>query len=127
MPISPDSPDSAFAVRQPGVTHFFVPFSVEELASGELAGEAVVWNLDTHNRSAHLGISLRPGFRGKGLGHDTIRALCRYGFTVRGLHRLQLETMDDNAAMIATARRSRRRTRAPCARAPGSTAGSRTR
>ncbi|WP_419248502.1 GNAT family N-acetyltransferase [Streptomyces virginiae] len=30
--------------------------------------------------------------------------LCRYGFTVRGLGRLQLETLADNAAMIGAAR-----------------------
>jgi len=31
--------------------------------------------------------------------------LCRYGFTIRGLHRLQLETLSDNHAMIAVAER----------------------
>jgi RimJ/RimL family protein N-acetyltransferase len=29
--------------------------------------------------------------------------LCHYGFAVRGLHRLQLETLADNAAMISVA------------------------
>ena len=29
--------------------------------------------------------------------------LCRYGFAIRGLHRLQLETLVDNAAMIRIA------------------------
>jgi RimJ/RimL family protein N-acetyltransferase len=32
--------------------------------------------------------------------------LCQYGFTVRGLHRLQLETLADNAAMIQAAVRA---------------------
>ncbi len=81
-------------------------FSVTELASGELAGEALVWGIDLHNRSAHLGISLRPAFRGRGLGADAVRVLCRYGFVIRGLHRLQLETLADNEAMIATAARA---------------------
>jgi RimJ/RimL family protein N-acetyltransferase len=31
--------------------------------------------------------------------------LCRYGFAVRGLHRLQMETLSDNHAMIAVATR----------------------
>ena len=78
-------------------------FAVTELASGELAGEALLWGIDVHNRSAHLGISLLPGCRGRGLGRDTARVLCRYGFATRGVHRLQLETLSDNHAMIAVA------------------------
>jgi RimJ/RimL family protein N-acetyltransferase len=80
-------------------------FAVAELATGELAGEALLWSIDLHNRSAHLGLSLRPACRGRGLGEDTVRVLCRYGFAIRGLHRLQLETLTDNHAMIAAAER----------------------
>jgi RimJ/RimL family protein N-acetyltransferase len=78
-------------------------FSVVELATVELVGEALLWAIDLHNRSAHVGISLRPAFRGRGLGVDVVRILCRYGFQVRGLRRLQLETLADNHAMIAVA------------------------
>jgi RimJ/RimL family protein N-acetyltransferase len=35
------------------------------------------------NRGAHIGISLRPGAGGRGLGTDTVRTLCHYGFAVR--------------------------------------------
>ncbi len=80
-------------------------FSVTELATGELAGDALLWAVDLHNRSAHVGISLRPSFRGRGMGLDAVRVLCRYGFAIRGLHRLQLETLSDNHAMIAVAGR----------------------
>ena len=80
-------------------------FAVIELSTGELAGEGVLWGLDLHNRSAHAGLSLRPAFRGRGLGTDVVRVLCRYGFAVRGLRRMQLETLADNAAMIAAAER----------------------
>jgi RimJ/RimL family protein N-acetyltransferase len=78
-------------------------FSVVELATGELAGDALLWDIDPHNRSAHVGISLRPACRGRGLGTDAVRVLCRYGFAIRGLHRLQLETLTDNEAMIQVA------------------------
>jgi RimJ/RimL family protein N-acetyltransferase len=81
-------------------------FSVVELATGELAGEALLWGIDLHNRSAHIGISLRPAFRGRGLGADVVRVLCRYGFAVRGLHRLQVETVVGNSAMIRVAARA---------------------
>jgi RimJ/RimL family protein N-acetyltransferase len=52
---------------------------------------------------AHIGIELRPAFRGRGLGADAVRVICGYGFALRGLHRLQLETLGDNHAMIAVA------------------------
>jgi RimJ/RimL family protein N-acetyltransferase len=76
------------------------------LEDDELAGEALLWGIDTHNRRAHLGISLRPVFRQRGLAVDVLRVLSDYGFTVRGLHRLQLETLADNTAMIRAASRA---------------------
>jgi len=102
-PIPPGSPASPFAPSPP--SDDAAVFSVVRLADDELAGEALLWGIDTHNRSGHVGISLRPALRGGGLGVDTVRVLCRYGFQVRGLHRLGLETLADNAGMIAAAER----------------------
>ena len=81
-------------------------FSVDELASGELAGSCLLWNIDQHNRMAHIGIGLRPAYRGRGLGADVLQVLCRYGFDILGLHRLQMETLADNEAMIKAATRA---------------------
>ena len=100
-PIPPGSARSPYAPADP--TDEAACFSVVELASGDLAGEAVLWAIDAHNRSAHLGIALLPEFRGRGLGADVTRVLCEYGFAVLGLRRLQVETLADNAAMIAAA------------------------
>jgi RimJ/RimL family protein N-acetyltransferase len=103
-PLTADSPLSPFRVIDPA--EGFTPFSVVELTDGEpLAGEAVLWGIDLHNRSAHIGLSLRPAFRGRGLGADVVRVLCGYGFANLGLHRLALETLSDNVAMIRTAER----------------------
>lgn len=103
-PIPSGSPRSPYAVADPADDA--ACFSVVELASGDLAGEAVLWAIDTHNRSAHLGIALLPAFRGRGLGTDVVRVLCEYGFAVLGLRRLQVDTLADNAAMIAAAVRA---------------------
>jgi RimJ/RimL family protein N-acetyltransferase len=92
---------SPYAVGDPRDDQSY--FSVVELASGELAGEALLWNIDRHNRLAHIGISLRPTSRGRGLGADAVRVLCTYGFSVLGLHRLQVDTLADNTAMIRVA------------------------
>ena len=104
LPIPPGSPASPYAVTGPADD--VAVFSVVRLATGELAGEALLWGIDMHNRTAHVGLALRPAFRGHGLGTDAVRLLCYYGFAVRGLHRLQAETLTGNAAMIAAAARA---------------------
>ena len=100
-PITLGSAASPYAVTDPGED--VALFSVVELGDDELAGEAVLWGIDVHNRGAHVGVSLRPSFRGRGLGSDVVRVLCDYGFAVRGLHRLQVDTLVDNTAMIRSA------------------------
>jgi RimJ/RimL family protein N-acetyltransferase len=97
----PSAGASPYAANEPSDTS--APFSVVELATDELLGEAVLWGVDLHNRFGHLGLSLRPSARGRGFAADVVRVLCYYGFAVRGLHRLQLETLADNQAMLATA------------------------
>ena len=105
-PIAPGSADSPYRGSGPrGDYSETVKFSAVELATGELAGDALLWGIDLHNRNAHLGISLRPTFRGKHLGTDIVRVLCHYGFVIRGLHRLQVDTLADNYAMIGAATR----------------------
>jgi RimJ/RimL family protein N-acetyltransferase len=104
LPIPAGSAASPYAVGEP--RDDVAVFSVVELADGELAGEALLWAIDLHNRSAHLGVSLRPAFRGRGLGADVVAALCEYGFAVRGLHRLQVDTLAGNTAMIRAAERA---------------------
>ncbi len=76
----------------------FVPFAVT--VDGELVGAVSLWGIDSHNRRAHLGISLGPEFRGKGYGTDACRVLLRYAFVDRGFHRVQLEVLAGNAAAL---------------------------
>jgi len=104
----PAGPGSPYAAADPeeerrGPAPDAAEFSIVELASGELAGSVELWGIDEHNRMAHVGVELLPAFRGRGLGADAVRVVCRYGFALRGLHRLQLETLVDNQAMIAVA------------------------
>ncbi|MCX4637075.1 GNAT family N-acetyltransferase [Streptomyces sp. RPA4-5] len=103
-PITPGSKDPRLVVddKVQGV----VPFSVVELDGGTLIGTANLWGIDNHNRAAHIGLGLLPSSRGKGYGTDVVAALCHYGFIVRGLQRLQVETLSDNAAMLRAAERN---------------------
>lgn len=103
-PISPGSEGSRFAVDDEEEGR--VPFSVVELDGGALVGTATLWGIDNHNRSAHVGLGLLPSARGKGYGTDVVAVLCHYGFVMRGLHRLQIDTLSDNAAMLRSAERN---------------------
>ena len=105
-PIPSGSAASPYAVSFSAPRDDVACFSVVELDTGELAGEALLWAIDLHNRTAHLGLSLRPAYRGRGLGTDVVAALCDYGFACRGLHRLQVDTLASNTAMIGAASRN---------------------
>ncbi|HTU07761.1 MAG TPA: N-acetyltransferase, partial [Trebonia sp.] len=65
VPSGPASPFWAVSAAGASQPADVATFSVVELATGELAGEALLWGIDPHNRSAHIGISLRPGCRGR--------------------------------------------------------------
>jgi RimJ/RimL family protein N-acetyltransferase len=101
QPWRPVSPDTQAPMPEPMADR--APFSVVTLADDTLAGVASLWGIDPHNRSAHIGIGLRPAYRGRGLAKDVLPILCRYGFTVLGLHRLQIDTLADNHAMLGAA------------------------
>jgi RimJ/RimL family protein N-acetyltransferase len=77
--------------------------TAETLDGGEFVGGCGLWGIDRHNLVAHLGISLRPGMRGKGYGRDMIKVLCDLGFRLHGLHRLELETLAINTGMRTVA------------------------
>lgn len=103
-PMTPGSEDARLVPDDTEQTA--VPFSVVDLDDGTLLGTANLWGIDTHHRSAHIGLGLRPAARGKGYGTDVVGVLCHYGFVVRGLHRLQIETLADNAPMLRSAERN---------------------
>jgi RimJ/RimL family protein N-acetyltransferase len=99
VPLTPGAADSPY--RKTEDRAVVVRFAVVELATGGLAGEAVMSGIDLHNRHAEIGLVLRPACRGRRLGTDVVRVLCHYGFWIRGLHRIQITTLADNHAMIA--------------------------
>lgn len=105
-PWRPMPPDAKRASPATGGEEETVRFSVVELSGSTLIGLATLWGIDTHNRSAHIGLALLPSARGQGYGTDAVAALCQYAFVVRSLHRLQIETLADNPAMLRAAERN---------------------
>ncbi|WP_106585946.1 GNAT family N-acetyltransferase [Murinocardiopsis flavida] len=103
-PMTPDSKDPRLVVDDKA--QGLVQFSAVELDGETLIGMATLYDIDTHHRSAHIGLGLLPSCRGMGYGTDVVAVLTHYGFVVRGLHRLQIETLADNAAMLRAAERN---------------------
>ncbi|MFC9590219.1 GNAT family N-acetyltransferase [Streptomyces sp. NPDC056944] len=103
-PITPGAKDPRLVVDDTNERN--VSFSIVELEGGTLIGSANLWGIDNHSRNAHIGLGLFPSARGKGFGTDVVAVLCHYGFAVRGLQRLQIETLADNAAMLRSAERN---------------------
>jgi RimJ/RimL family protein N-acetyltransferase len=94
---------SPFGPREPASE--VAEFSIVLRVTNDLLGSATLWQIDLHNRAAHIGMALRGAFRGHGYGSEAVEVLCRYAFVVLGLHRLQIETLADNDAMIRAAKR----------------------
>lgn len=77
---------------------FVIQEGLEE--AGPMIGGCSLWDVDLHNRSAHIGMGLHdPAHRGRGYGLQALRLIVDYAFRHRGLHRVQLETLDHNTPM----------------------------
>jgi RimJ/RimL family protein N-acetyltransferase len=73
-------------------------FAVETLADSRLIGSCALRGTSPENRSANLGIKLGDKTRWDGgYGTDAMRTLCRFGFEMMNLHRIELEVYADNA------------------------------
>ena len=103
-PVAVESGRSPFVVTEP--TAQTEQFSVVALDDDQLVGHALLWGIHSHNRSAHIGLALLSECRRRGYGTDIVAALCHYAFVVRSLHRLQVDTLADNAAMISAAEKN---------------------
>lgn len=103
-PMAPDAEGSQFRVREPSPE--VASFTVVALDDGRVLGDALLWQIDLHNRGGHIGLAILPEARDRGVGFDVTDVLCRYAFRTLGLHRLQIETGADNAPMLAVASRA---------------------
>jgi RimJ/RimL family protein N-acetyltransferase len=106
-PWRPVSLERALADHEKGLAQDsakFVGFAVQQRGEPACIGYACLWGIEEHQRFAHLGITLTASTRGQGFGREALDLLCRYGFQVRDLYRLQLETLATNLGMQAVAK-----------------------
>ncbi len=86
-------------VSAPNYSH--VSFGVETLAEGKLIGGVGLEHQSAENRAAVLGIALGDkGYWDGGYGTDTMRTVCRFGFEMMNLHRIELEVYAANERAV---------------------------
>lgn len=86
-------------VEGTAVTGYFAAnFAVVRRDTGELIGGVELKDLSPENRSAVLGIAIgdKRCWDG-GYGTDTMRTMCRFGFEMMNLNRIELEVHAENA------------------------------
>ena len=96
-----EEPDGRFA----GFTVEAAADLGDTIAAGQVLGDASLWGIDPHTRSAHIGVRLLPQARRQRIGREAAGLLADYAFRIRGLHRLQCDTHADNTPMVRAAER----------------------
>jgi RimJ/RimL family protein N-acetyltransferase len=72
-------------------------FAVETVAEGKLIGGTDLRQTSPENRSAVLGIAIGDKtYWNSGYGTDTMRTVCRFGFEMMNLRRIELAVFADN-------------------------------
>jgi RimJ/RimL family protein N-acetyltransferase len=72
-------------------------FAIVTLADDRLIGGCDLDNTSAENRSASLGIAIGDkAYWDGGYGTDAMRTLCRFGFEMMNLHRIELEVYAGN-------------------------------
>jgi RimJ/RimL family protein N-acetyltransferase len=72
-------------------------------ATGEMLGEVELSDLDLSMRTAEIACWVLPAARGRGLVTTAVSTLLRFGFEGLGLHRLEYQWADGNAASARVA------------------------
>jgi RimJ/RimL family protein N-acetyltransferase len=89
--------ERAFIERVSTIGYDHAGFAVETLADGRLIGGVELERTSPENRSAVLGIALGDKtYWDSGYGTDTMRTICRFGFEMMNLHRIELEVFEPN-------------------------------
>jgi RimJ/RimL family protein N-acetyltransferase len=84
-------------------SHWFV---IAHPQSGEPIGEIGLVDISWPNRRAGLSILVLPRSRRSGVGHEAIELLVGWAQGELGLHRIELRTLPENAAMQRLAEKS---------------------
>ena len=81
-------------------TYDHARLAVVDRESGALVGDVALHTMDPESRSGFIGLLIGPEHRGRGYGTDATRAICRFGFDMMNLHRIELDVYAENARAI---------------------------
>ena len=77
-----------------------------EAATGSAVGGCGLWLRELAAGRASAGYSIAPSARGHGFAADALRAVTAFGWSLPGLHRIELLIEPWNTASVRTAERS---------------------
>jgi RimJ/RimL family protein N-acetyltransferase len=89
--------EQAFLANEPAPAFAKAAFGIETLAESRLIGSIGLHGDSPENRSATLGIFIGDKrYWDGGYGTDAMRTVCRFGFEMMNLHRIQLDVYAEN-------------------------------
>lgn len=83
----------------------FLMLGIEVAATGELAGDVMLFFRSREHASGEIGYALNPAFTGYGYAAEAAHALLRLGFEGLGLHRIIARIDERNDRSVGVARR----------------------
>ena len=61
-----------------------------------MIGDVSIWRIDKAHHRGEVGYMLHPDFQGRGIMHEALNAVLRYGFEQIGLHSLEANVNPEN-------------------------------
>ncbi len=93
--------EAEFIAKSATISYDHASFGVETIAEKRLIGGVGLEHVSPENRGAVLGIAIGDKqFWDGGFGTDAMRVLCRFGFAMMNLHRIELEVFAENARAV---------------------------
>lgn len=90
--------EKSFLERAKDVGYHNANFAIVTRSDGRMIGGCGFEKVSPEDRHAELGIAIGDkAYWDGGYGTDTMRALCRFGFEIMNLHRIQLDVYAGNA------------------------------
>ena len=78
-------------------------FAIETIAESKLIGDIAVHVEEPESRCGWIAVTLGdPDYRDKGYGSDAVRTVCRFGFEMMNLRRIEVEVLGENERAIRT-------------------------
>ncbi len=72
----------------------------------KMIGSICLWNISEDRKTAEIGYDLNPEFWGKGIMHEAMQAVIKYGFEILALDRIEAYTSYENSPSLGLLRKN---------------------